>query len=134
MVLNHFFLLPKMVFALHLLVEISTKVISILIAEELQRKRPVTDREKYHQGIFYSVSSCYRVGKDIPDRRNNVLRVPGVGRNKASMGRMEAGTTRVLGNEAEGSADQLMKHLLDHVKGVCRKCFYPGKEPGCGFF
>lgn len=54
-----------MVFALHLLVEISTKVISILIAKELQRKLEVTDREKYHQGIFYSVSSCYRVKGQI---------------------------------------------------------------------
>lgn len=50
------------------------------------------------------------------------------------MVRMEEGTTRVLGDEAEGSADQLMNSLLDHVKGVCWKCFYPGKEPGCGFY
>lgn len=62
------------------------------------------------------------------------MRVPEVRRSKASMVRMEEGTTRVLGDEAEGSADQLMKSLLDHVKGVCWKCFYPGKEPGCGFF
>lgn len=49
---------------------------------------------------------------------------------------MEEGTTRVLGDEAEGSTDQLMAEgLLNHVKGVCWKCFYPGREePGHGFF
>ena len=47
------------------------------------------------------------------------MRVPELGRSTASRVRMEEGTTRVLGDEAEGSADQLMNSLLDHVKGVC---------------
>lgn len=49
-----------MVFALHLPTEISTKVISVLIGEELQRKIQITDKEKYHQGVFKNISSCYR--------------------------------------------------------------------------
>lgn len=45
------------------------------------------------------------------------MRVPEVGRSKASMVRLEWGATGV-GDGAGGSVDQLMKSLLDHVKGV----------------
>lgn len=47
------------------------------------------------------------------------MRVPEVGRSKASMVRLQRGATGVLGDGAGGSVDQLMKSLLDHVKGVC---------------
>lgn len=51
MVLNHSLLIPKMVFILQFLIEISIKVISVLIEEELQKNFKLQIRKMLSRNI-----------------------------------------------------------------------------------
>lgn len=74
-------------------IETSTKVIFVLI-QKVQRKIQITDKEKYHQGIFKSISPCYRMERQTFRAEGTACRGPEVERSRARVVGVEKGTVR----------------------------------------